>query len=200
MRNARTITVVTAAVLAIPAAAAFNAARPAQDVPVPVPLEPTYTTQDARAAGQQARAAAYRAGVAPRAAVVATRTVRRVAATSIARIAVAKEKALVKLYSPRWAQQWAKRYMAEHYGWTGAEYQALLGLWQRESEWDFRAENPSSGAYGIPQSLPASKMGSVAPDWRTNPRTQIRWGLKYIKSTYGSPSAAKAHSDASNWY
>lgn len=200
MPNPRTITIVTAAAIAVPAATAFNAARPADDIPAPAPQQPTFTIEDARAAGQQARAAAYKAGVAPRAALAASTTVHRVGASSIERIAAAKEKALAKLYTPEWAQQWARTYMAEHYGWRGGEWEALLGLWQRESEWDFRSENPSSGAYGIPQSLPGSKMASVAPDWRTNPRTQIKWGLKYIESTYGRPSAAKAHSDANNWY
>lgn len=85
-------------------------------------------------------------------------------------------------------------------GWTGSEWSCLDSLWQKESGWNHLAANPSSGAYGIPQSLPGSKMGSVASDWRTNPATQITWGLNYIAGRYGSPCAAWNHSVARNWY
>jgi hypothetical protein len=60
--------------------------------------------------------------------------------------------------------------------------------------------NPSSGAYGIPQSLPATKMASAGSDWRVNAETQIDWGLNYIRSVYGSPCQAWAHSEATGWY
>jgi hypothetical protein len=85
-------------------------------------------------------------------------------------------------------------------GWSYNEYSCLVKLWERESNWRHNAENKSSGAYGIPQSLPASKMASAGPDWRTNPETQIRWGIGYIKSRYKVPCAALAHSDKHNWY
>lgn len=93
-----------------------------------------------------------------------------------------------------------KNLAASLYGWTGAEWDALLQLWNRESEWKTDADNPSSGAYGIPQSLPGSKMASAGADWKTNPATQIKWGLKYIKDRYGSPSAAMVHENSYNWY
>lgn len=80
------------------------------------------------------------------------------------------------------------------------QFGCLDRLWTKESEWRVRATNPSSGAYGIPQSLPAGKMASAGSDWRTNPRTQIRWGLGYIGERYGSPCAAWAHSQSHNWY
>ena len=80
------------------------------------------------------------------------------------------------------------------------QFGCLDRLWTKESEWRVRATNPSSGAYGIPQSLPASKMASAGSDWRTNPRTQIRWGLGYIAERYGSPCAAWSHSQANGWY
>ena len=80
------------------------------------------------------------------------------------------------------------------------QFGCLDRLWTKESEWRVRATNPSSGAYGIPQSLPASKMASAGSDWRTNPRTQIAWGLGYISDRYGSPCAAWRHSQARNWY
>ncbi len=76
----------------------------------------------------------------------------------------------------------------------------LVWLWNRESNWRWWAENPYSGAYGIPQSLPASKMASVGADYRTNAVTQITWGLIYISNRYGTPCAAWDHSEAVNWY
>lgn len=85
-------------------------------------------------------------------------------------------------------------------GWEYAQFSCLVKLWERESNWRWSATNKSSGAYGIPQSLPASKMASAGSDWRTNPETQIRWGIGYIDGRYGSPCAALAHSDEHNWY
>lgn len=86
------------------------------------------------------------------------------------------------------------------YGWGADQEGPLIDLWDRESGWNVSAKNPSSGAYGIPQSLPASKMSSAGSDWETNPATQIKWGLGYIKSTYGSPAEAWAHEEAEGWY
>lgn len=85
-------------------------------------------------------------------------------------------------------------------GWSSAQWPALKALWTRESGWNARAKNPSSGAYGIPQSLPATKMASAGKDWMTNPATQIKWGLGYIMSRYGSPAAAWAHETKVGWY
>lgn len=93
-----------------------------------------------------------------------------------------------------------KNLAASLYGWTGPEWDALLALWNRESGWRTDADNPTSSAYGIPQSLPGSKMASVGADWKTNPATQIKWGLQYIKGRYGSPTAAMAHEKSNNWY
>ncbi|MGN9805363.1 lytic transglycosylase domain-containing protein [Micromonospora sp. L32] len=73
-------------------------------------------------------------------------------------------------------------------------------LWTKESGWNHKASNPSSGAYGIPQALPGSKMGTVADDWRTNPATQIKWGLGYIEGRYDNPCGAWAHSQNVGWY
>ncbi len=85
-------------------------------------------------------------------------------------------------------------------GWGDSEYQCLVLLWNRESQWNPYAENASSGAYGIPQALPGSKMASAGADWRTNPITQINWGIGYIKGRYGTPCSAWAHSNAVGWY
>jgi len=85
-------------------------------------------------------------------------------------------------------------------GWSAAQFTCLDLLWTRESNWNYQATNPSSGAYGIPQALPGSKMGTVASDWRTNPVTQIKWGLNYIATVYGTPCGAWGHSQATGWY
>ncbi len=73
-------------------------------------------------------------------------------------------------------------------------------LWKKESGWNHKAVNRSSGAYGIPQAYPGNKMSSVASDWRTNPATQIKWGLGYIKGRYGNPCGAWSHSQSRGWY
>jgi murein DD-endopeptidase MepM/ murein hydrolase activator NlpD len=91
-----------------------------------------------------------------------------------------------------------KRMMLQR--WNASNWPALNSLWTRESGWNTHALNKSSGAYGIPQALPASKMASAGSDWRNNPATQIKWGLGYIASRYGSPKAAWAHSQRTNWY
>ncbi|MEO7129867.1 MAG: lytic transglycosylase domain-containing protein [Dermatophilaceae bacterium] len=96
----------------------------------------------------------------------------------------------------------ARVLMADH-GWTSdAQYRCLVNLWTGESAWHWDAENPSSGAYGIPQSLPASKMATFGKDYRTNPITQIKWGLWYIKASYGSPCNALSfwNSKSPHWY
>jgi len=87
-------------------------------------------------------------------------------------------------------------------GWGMDQWSALNALWTGESGWNEKALNPSSGATGIPQSLPGSKMASAGPDWRTNPATQIKWGLGYIRERYGSPSAAYAawQARSPHWY
>jgi hypothetical protein len=79
------------------------------------------------------------------------------------------------------------------------QYSCLVSLWNRESHWNVTASNPD-GAYGIPQALPGSKMGSAGPDWQTNATTQILWGLGYISGRYGTPCGAWAHSQATGWY
>jgi uncharacterized protein YabE (DUF348 family) len=84
-------------------------------------------------------------------------------------------------------------------GWGGDQFSCLVSLWNKESGWRTNAYNPS-GAYGIPQALPGSKMASAGGDWQTSASTQIAWGLGYIASVYGTPCSAWAHSQATNWY
>ena len=88
----------------------------------------------------------------------------------------------------------------EQFGWADSELQPLINLWNRESGWNPSSHNRSSGAHGIPQALPGRKMASEGSDWVTNGRTQIRWGLKYIRGRYGSPSRAWAHFQSRGWY
>lgn len=86
------------------------------------------------------------------------------------------------------------------YGFGLDQMPCLEKLWDRESHWNASAANKSSGAYGIPQALPGSKMASVGADWKTNPETQIRWGLNYIKGKYKTPCGAWSHSQSTGWY
>nr|WP_199867019.1 transglycosylase SLT domain-containing protein [Nocardiopsis sp. TSRI0078] len=86
-------------------------------------------------------------------------------------------------------------------GWGESQFHDCLEpLWEKESGWNPLAENPSSGAYGIPQSYPGEKMASHGDDWRTNPATQIAWGIDYIKGRYGDPCGAWAQSQATGAY
>jgi hypothetical protein len=86
------------------------------------------------------------------------------------------------------------------YGFGLDQMPCLEKLWDKESHWNVSASNKSSGAYGIPQAVPGSKMASVGADWKTNPETQIRWGLNYIKGRYKNPCGAWSHSQSSGWY
>lgn len=92
------------------------------------------------------------------------------------------------------------RALLSEFGFSADQFSCLDSLWTRESGWRVNADNPSSSAYGIPQALPGSKMSSAGADWATNPATQIRWGLGYIQSRYGSPCSAWGHSESHNWY
>lgn len=85
-------------------------------------------------------------------------------------------------------------------GWNESEFACLDALWTRESNWRVNAANSRSGAYGIPQALPGSKMASAGADWQTNPATQIAWGLGYIANRYDTPCGAWAFFQARNWY
>lgn len=127
-------------------------------------------------------------------------TVRKPAATtktSVTAAAVAPYRA----GTPEYAKWWARRIMASRFHWTSpTQYQCVVKLWQRESNWLSSAYNRGSGATGIPQATPGSKMRSAGADWRTNAVTQIRWGLGYIKHVYGTPCGAWSHSQAHGWY
>ena len=102
--------------------------------------------------------------------------------------------------NPTGSQAIARDMMSSKYGWGSDQLSCLVKLWDKESGWNVNAYNASSGATGIPQALPGSKMASAGSDWKTNATTQISWGLGYIKTTYGTPCAAWAKSQAVGWY
>lgn len=86
----------------------------------------------------------------------------------------------------------ARQILANKFSYGADQFACFDWIIERESGWNVHATNPTSGAYGLPQSLPGTKMASVAPDWRDNPATQITWAVSYMKSRYGSPCAAKS--------
>ncbi|WP_181037428.1 hypothetical protein [Arthrobacter sp. ZGTC412] len=106
---------------------------------------------------------------------------------------------VVAVNDPAGAQAYAASELG-NYGWAPDQMQCLKTLWTKESDWTTTATNPSSGAYGIVQSLPAEKMASAGADYRTNYRTQINWGLDYIQERYQSPCGALNFHLSNNWY
>jgi len=121
------------------------------------------------------------------------------AAKAAAEQAAAAAAALAAANTPDGARATARDLAASQYGWGDDQFQCLNSLWNKESSWNYQAYNPS-GATGIPQALPGSKMASSGSDWATNAATQIAWGLGYISSVYGTPCSAWGHSQATNWY
>lgn len=155
--------------------------------------------RQAKAHTQQVKAQRARAA----ARLVLNRKVQAAATRAAAKRAAVKRAAVSRAAVQRTsspARQGSPKAFAQSLVGSGAQYRCLVLLWERESGWNYRADNPSSDAYGIPQALPGSKMASAGSDWRTNPQTQIRWGVRYIKDRYGTPCAAWAHSEKVNWY
>jgi hypothetical protein len=102
--------------------------------------------------------------------------------------------------TPLGAKQVAKTLIADSYNWNSTQVSCLTQLWDAESHWNFKAHNYRSGAHGIAQALPATKMEIISTDWRTNPLTQIKWGLTYIKARYGTPCKALLKKHRSHYY
>lgn len=152
-------------------------------------------TQDAADAVSTATAATEKAAQAEAAAKA------KAATAAKAKAAEAKADAIrqAAANTPDGAKATAKALMASQYGWGDDQYGCLVSLWTKESGWNYQAYN-ASGATGIPQALPGSKMASVSSDWASNATTQVIWGLGYISGSYGTPCAAWAHSVANNWY
>lgn len=107
---------------------------------------------------------------------------------------------LVLARTPSGAQFVATKLNSLTYSWSEAQMSCLVTLWSRESHWNFKSRNSRSGAYGIPQANPGSKMASAGSDWRSNPITQIKWGMSYVNARYGNPCGALAKSNRSGWY
>ena len=101
--------------------------------------------------------------------------------------------------SPGTAKAIASNLVADR-GWGDGQYNCLVVLWDYESSWNVHATNPSTGAYGIPQALPGSKMSTAGPDWQNNATTQIKWGLSCIAERYGTPCGAWSFWQANGWY
>lgn len=125
----------------------------------------------------------------------------RVAAKQAADAAAAAAAEAARIANtPDGARAIARDLAASRYGWGSDQFSCLSQLWQKESGWSVTALNASSGATGIPQALPGSKMATAGADWATNAATQISWGLQYINAGYGTPCAAWSHSQSLNWY
>jgi hypothetical protein len=144
----------------------------------------------------QARAAAARAAAAQSA---AQQVAAQPGGQGVTLQAAPQQAVVPTTVAPTGAPQEIAEQMLASYGWAG-QFSCLDALWERESGWNVYAENPSSGAYGIPQALPGPKMASAGPDWQSDAATQIRWGLTYIQESYGSPCGAWAHEEAVGWY
>ena len=145
---------------------------------------------------REARAAAQTAD-----AISAERAAEKAAVAKAKKAAAAKE-AAARVAAAQADPQSAARAIMGEFGFGADQFGCLQQLWTGESAWNHTATNASSGAYGIPQALPASKMASAGADWRTNPETQIRWGLGYIKASYGTPCGALNfwNSNYPHWY
>ncbi|GAA1443609.1 hypothetical protein [Leifsonia poae] len=114
--------------------------------------------------------------------------------------AAAAARAAALANTPSGAQATARNLASSLHGWGDGEFSCLSNLWQKESGWNYQAYNAGSGATGIPQALPGSKMATAGSDWQSNASTQIKWGLDYIARSYGSPCSAWSHSQSVNWY
>ena len=109
-----------------------------------------------------------------------------------------RSRAINDTAAPVTTRQYARSLLAARG--QGDQFGCLIRLWDRESGWSSSSTNATSGAYGIPQALPPTKMASAGADWRTNATTQVRWGIEYIASRYGGPCTALQHSLGSGWY
>jgi hypothetical protein len=202
--------------LILPALAASNGGKsaPGKRTVIPVTTRQLATTTAAfevrelrvtrgsawrRATERKVKAEARRAA-ARRAARIAAARAARLAAERARQQRAAQQAESSGPSAPSGSPQQIASAMLSGFGWSQDQFGCLDSLWAHESGWSTTATNPSSGAYGIPQALPGSKMASAGADWQTNAATQIRWGLGYIKSLYGSPCGAWSHEQATGYY
>ena len=228
-KRSRMITLATAGTLTVATAISLAATLPAGSSPVPASADAAYTAtigqqaaarsasdgvgqavmfarmrsiqgerQQQQLAAEQAAAAKAAAAKAAALKSAAHAAAARKAAAKPAQRAQSAQQAAVA--TPSGSPEQIAEKMLSQFGWSSSQFSCLQPLWEHESGWSVTAENPTSGAYGIPQSLPASQMSSVGADWQTNAATQIRWGLTYIQGRYGSPCGAWAHEESDNWY
>jgi hypothetical protein len=218
-----TATAASAAAAAWPSGSSANAAFAKLNAPSAASAAGQASTQQDYLSVQRARAAANHQAVlatlarqaAAKAAAAkkaqAVLAAKQAAARQAAQQAAAKQAAQSSSHSsqqtasatvpaPSGSAQTIAKEMLASFGWPASQFSCLEPLWAHESGWSVTASNPSTGAYGIPQALPGSRMASAGPDWQTNAATQIKWGLGYIKDTYGSPCAAESHEQADGWY
>jgi hypothetical protein len=228
-KRSRMITLATAGTLTVATAISLAATLPAGSSPVPASADAAYTATIGQQAAAQsasdgvgqavmfarmrsiqgerqqqqlaaAKAAAAKAAAAKAAALKSAEqaaAARKAAAKPAQRAQSAQQAAVT---TPSGSPEQIAQQMLSQFGWSSSQFSCLQPLWEHESGWSVTAENPTSGAYGIPQSLPASQMSSAGADWQTNAATQIRWGLTYIHGRYGSPCGAWAHEESDNWY
>ena len=193
-RRHRRAAVIVAATLAVSTVAALG--------PTPVTVVANAASPSSSAAVAGALVAAASASTSDAASVVPDRRPVAIAPRTAVKVparvgTVAPYRFATKAYN----QWWAKLLMARAHGWSApSQFRCLVNLWDHESHWNYRAHNNGSGAHGIPQALPGSKMRTAGADWRTNPVTQIKWGLGYIDSRYGSPCGAWGHFTQHGWY
>jgi hypothetical protein len=212
----------SAAAAACPAARSTNTALSRATIPAGTAAACQFRARENYLCQQQARAIAgpqaaamllaRQAAAAKKAAAEAAqqRTVARLAASRAAARLVAAPRAAAQQAAGQQTVTMAPaipsspqdiaRAMLTSFGWSSNQYSCLQPLWEAESNWSVSATNPNTGAYGIPQALPGSRMASAGADWRSSAATQIRWGLGYIKGTYGSPCAAWSHQRSTSWY
>ena len=188
--------------IAVPSGGAAQAAPVAFSVPASAAVrsgELTDAVSARRAAGQNAAdqaALTHRVGLVRSAVAAADLEQQAQERARAERVSRDRERLRLAVRDP----QSAARVLAARRGWGQTQFSCLDSLWSKESGWETSADNPSSSAYGIPQALPGGRMSTMGEDWLTNPLTQIKWGLQYIDSRYGTPCAAWAHSRATNWY
>jgi hypothetical protein len=195
--------------LPAPSAAALSAQSSDQAATKAAAAKATAAKKAAAAKAATSKAAAAEAAAAKNAAAAnaaavakanaAQAAAAKAASAKAASAAKAKAAAPAALNDPAGAQAYAASKLGS-FGWAADQMQCLQTLWTKESDWTTTATNASSGAYGIVQSLPAEKMASAGADYRTNYRTQINWGLDYIKERYGSPCGALNFHLSHNWY
>ncbi len=192
------VTTGTAATLTVPAIAAASQASESRADQLDQRDRKRVAAAAQAAATAQATAAAQAAATAQAAELARLTAERQAAADRVARDAQRQAVVVSAQQDPRSVA----RSMLGNFGWNDSQWGCLEQLWAGESGWNYQAANASSDAYGIPQALPAAKMGDVAADYRTNPVTQITWGMQYVKATYGSPCSALGswNSRSPHWY